>query len=219
MLKTNRPADSEIKSVENSAKASAPRDAPEFSRLILAEQCRAAPLHHLITASAQECAALAKRFDLLRLTRFEADLTITRQKSTHFIRVQGKFAADLVQECVVSLVEIPQNLSGVIETNFCQHSDFAEFFAPAPSMSKKSGVAKIGKGKERFGKIGFDFDGADKEFTAAKHAFELDFGDEDVEEIIDGKIDLGELAAQYLGLAIDPFPRADGVKAESEGLD
>ncbi|MCX8507230.1 MAG: hypothetical protein ORN98_11550 [Alphaproteobacteria bacterium] len=214
MLKTNRPA--EKNKAYNSGKPTAPSDAPEFSRLILAEHCRAAALHHQISASPQECAALAARFDLLRLSRFEADLTITRQKSTHLIRVQGKFTAELVQQCVVSLVEIPQNLSGQIETNFCQHSDFAEFFTPAPSASKKSGVAKIGRGKEGFGKIGFGYDGRDKEFTAAKHALDLDFGDDDVEEIIDGKIDLGELAAQYLGLALDPFPRADGAEAESD---
>ena len=36
---------------------------------------------------------------------------------------------------------------------------------------------------------------------------------EDPEPLIDGQIDVGELASQYLALAIDPYPRAPGVAA------
>ena len=39
---------------------------------------------------------------------------------------------------------------------------------------------------------------------------------EDPEPMVDGKIDVGELAAQYLALAIDPYPRAEGVAAPVE---
>lgn len=42
--------------------------------------------------------------------------------------------------------------------------------------------------------------------------------DEDLPEpIIDGKIDIGELAAQYLSLAINPYPHAEGVNVEDDG--
>ena len=44
-----------------------------------------------------------------------------------------------------------------------------------------------------------------------------DPNDPDIEVIIDGQIDLGELCAQHLGIALDPYPRKPGldfVKAE-----
>ena len=43
--------------------------------------------------------------------------------------------------------------------------------------------------------------------------FEIDFDPEHEppETIIDGVIDIGELAAQFLALALDPYPRAPGV--------
>jgi hypothetical protein len=40
---------------------------------------------------------------------------------------------------------------------------------------------------------------------------------EDPEPVIDGKIDAGELVAQYLSLAIDPYPRLEGEEYGGEG--
>jgi uncharacterized metal-binding protein YceD (DUF177 family) len=47
---------------------------------------------------------------------------------------------------------------------------------------------------------------------AAAAGEDPDFGPEDgeIEPIIDGVIDLGELAAQHLGVALDPYPRKPG---------
>lgn len=48
--------------------------------------------------------------------------------------------------------------------------------------------------------------------------FELTLSDvEPHEEIVDGGIDLGELAAQQLYLALDPYPRAHGVAVAEVG--
>ena len=42
---------------------------------------------------------------------------------------------------------------------------------------------------------------------------EIAFEEENTPEpIIDGRIDLAEIIAQYLGVAIDPYPRAPGAK-------
>lgn len=52
-----------------------------------------------------------------------------------------------------------------------------------------------------------------------EHAGEVEFGageDDPPEPIVDGRIEVGELIAQQLGLEIDPFPRAPGV--EFQGL-
>lgn len=48
---------------------------------------------------------------------------------------------------------------------------------------------------------------------------ELTLEDEDPPEAFDnGAIDLGELAAQHLSLALDPFPRAEDAKIDTDGL-
>lgn len=40
----------------------------------------------------------------------------------------------------------------------------------------------------------------------------LDVNAEDIEELIDGEVDVAEVLAQTLALALDPFPRAPGVE-------
>ncbi len=41
--------------------------------------------------------------------------------------------------------------------------------------------------------------------------------EEDPEPVIDGTIDVGELAAQHLALAIDLYPRSEAVRSAAEG--
>ncbi|MCQ2913935.1 MAG: DUF177 domain-containing protein [Alphaproteobacteria bacterium] len=43
---------------------------------------------------------------------------------------------------------------------------------------------------------------------------EVSFEDEEIEDLIDRQIDIGELAVQYFSLEIDPFPRAKGAVFE-----
>lgn len=37
-------------------------------------------------------------------------------------------------------------------------------------------------------------------------------GDDPPESVVDGVVDLGDISAEYLGLALDPFPRSEGAK-------
>lgn len=41
------------------------------------------------------------------------------------------------------------------------------------------------------------------------------YGVDDIDVIAETSIDVGELAAQYFGLAIDPFPRAEGASLDA----
>jgi uncharacterized metal-binding protein YceD (DUF177 family) len=45
---------------------------------------------------------------------------------------------------------------------------------------------------------------------AVADSAQVDLDTEDTETIIDGMIDLGELVAQHLGIAMDPYPRKPG---------
>lgn len=56
------------------------------------------------------------------------------------------------------------------------------------------------------------------ETLPAASAIQHDADEDDVETIEGGVIDLGELAAQHLGLALDPYPRKPGVVFEETEL-
>jgi len=65
----------------------------------------------------------------------------------------------------------------------------------------------------------FDSD-ADSDDGGLRLDYDLDLENEDITEpIIDGAIDLGELCAQILATAIDPFPRKEGVDSSEMTLE
>lgn len=70
----------------------------EFSRMIDPRHLPQGELAY--SASAEECAALAKRFLLVRIDRFEAKVTLTNEGES--VRARGRISADLVQSCAVS---------------------------------------------------------------------------------------------------------------------
>jgi uncharacterized metal-binding protein YceD (DUF177 family) len=88
---------------------------PEFSRPLAADSIGPQPLERRIEANATERAGLASRFDLLSLDRLEANLVLRRDKGD-VIRLEGRFAADVVQSCVLTLAPVPAHLEGEFET-------------------------------------------------------------------------------------------------------
>jgi uncharacterized metal-binding protein YceD (DUF177 family) len=52
--------------------------------------------------------------------------------------------------------------------------------------------------------------------SAIAEAIEIDLDEDAPEPIAGGVIDLGELVAQFLSLALDPYPRAPGVALDAE---
>lgn len=61
-----------------------------------------------IAATAEECAALARRFDLEALKSLEADVRLMRRGTQ--VLAQASVVADAVQTCVVSLDPVPAHL-------------------------------------------------------------------------------------------------------------
>src|SRR5580704_498205 len=96
-------------------------NSPEFSRLIAIEGIipDKARLEH-ITASAEECAALAERFDLQSLSGLKAKLTVLRVSDGNIIRVEGDIEAEVVQTCVVSLQGVPSEIKAHFDTYFTE---------------------------------------------------------------------------------------------------
>jgi hypothetical protein len=127
-----------------------------------------------VTATLDECAALARRFDVDGIANLKAQVTLTPFASGNKVALKARFAADVAQTCVVTLAPL---------TNHAVGEFFAEFVERA-----------------------FSADSNEIEFSVDE--------DDPPEPIIDGRIEFGELIAQNLGLAIDPFPRAPGAVFE-----
>ncbi|MBR5129820.1 MAG: DUF177 domain-containing protein [Alphaproteobacteria bacterium] len=118
-----------------------------------------------LTATQEECSSLAERFDLPSVRSFVLSGSV---KGNDILRYDGRFEAQVVRECVVSLDEFEQTVSG----------EFSELF------SEK----------------GTDF--------SAETNFDIDMDDEETVDLIkNGRLEIGEIAAQQFGLHLDPFPK------------
>jgi len=84
---------------------------PEFTRPIDVRQTEGQQQH--LVASKAECAALAKRFGLVRIDRLEADLDLHR--SDREVEARGRLRADFVQSCAVSAEDLPVSVDEEIE--------------------------------------------------------------------------------------------------------
>lgn len=88
----------------------------DASRLPTAEQ--------VITASQQECAALAKRFGLVAVNALEAQITLKADGPT--VRATGRFTADIVQSCAISGEDLPVKIAEPIALHFVPPADSPE---------------------------------------------------------------------------------------------
>jgi uncharacterized metal-binding protein YceD (DUF177 family) len=86
----------------------------EMSRLIDARNLPEGPLD--ISASTEECAALAQRFDLVAVRQLTARITLTPDGQT--VRAHGVLDADVVQSCAVSAEELEVGIHEPVELQF-----------------------------------------------------------------------------------------------------
>lgn len=88
-------------------------DAPcEFSRRVPIARLGPEPFRQGIAASETERAALARRFELVRLGRLAADVELCRERETILLR--ATFTAEFEQMCVVTL----EPVSGALAEQF-----------------------------------------------------------------------------------------------------
>jgi uncharacterized metal-binding protein YceD (DUF177 family) len=86
----------------------------EMSRIIDARNLPEGPLD--ISASTEECAALAKRFDLVAVRQLTARITLTPDGKT--VRASGVLDADVVQSCAVSAEDLEVGVHEPVELQF-----------------------------------------------------------------------------------------------------
>jgi hypothetical protein len=150
------------------------------------------PFRKSIAAGEADLKAIAARLEIPGVQSLSAEMTLQRiPGNKSVIHVEGMLKADVTQSCIISQAPV----KGHIE------EEFEGWFADLDS------VVSIAKAKhERAGKM------ADTEIPIMDER-------EDPEPIINGKIDLGDLVAQYLSLSLNPYPRAHGVAWDRESVD
>jgi uncharacterized metal-binding protein YceD (DUF177 family) len=100
------------------------------------------------------------------------------------VKVTGSVEASVTQTCVVTLAPLPGKVKEEIEVTFTT-------FPLKPAVKSKAGKAED----------------EDEELVALGE-------DDPPEEALDGLIDLGELAVEYMALGLEPYPRAPGASFE-----
>lgn len=82
-------------------------NAPEFSRPVDIRQVEGKYMQ--LVANAAECAALARRFGLVRIDRLEAELTLARTDTG--AEARGRLVAAIIQNCAISGDDFPVLIS------------------------------------------------------------------------------------------------------------
>ena len=141
------------------------------------------PLKIELSPQESERAALVKRLGILALDLCKASVVINRDAGSQIVHVTGEFRAEIRQNCVVTMEPV---VSEIHETFESWYADLDQ----AVSLSKARRDKQVEKGRSELPVLSEQ---------------------EDPEPIIDGKIDIGELVAQYLSLSITSYPHAKGV--------
>ena len=139
----------------------------EFSRLLALDSVPPTGTTVHLKASADECRALAARFELVRLDRLEGELTVAPVDPTSMFHVTGHVDADAVQSCVVTFEPVPARVRASFDRLFSRE-------VPADTDAE----------------------------------VEIDVDAETPEPLTGDKLDLGEILAEELSLALDPYPRS-----------
>lgn len=87
-----------------------PEEALEFSRRLRLDRLAGGDVEEELAATAQERAALAKRFGVLNIARLEGKLRVCRPADGPLVRVDGRLRAEVTQTCVVTLEPVTQEV-------------------------------------------------------------------------------------------------------------
>lgn len=145
------------------------------------------PYFKKLSATESECKAIAARLNIPAIQSLSAEMTLSRVPGNKaVVYVEGTLKAGVTQSCVVTGAPVKSHVEEEFEAWYADPSSFT-------SLTKVR--------HERTAK------GSDTEIPVLEEH-------EDPEPMTDGKIDLGDLVAQYLSLGLDPYPRIPGAAWE-----
>lgn len=161
---------------------------PEWSHRIPADSVGSTPLRASISASVEERKNVARRLNIASVDQLEAEFVLTRDSGILAIHATGVLRAKVTQSCTRTAVSVEEIVSGDIEAWFDGGAD-------------ENAVSLIRAKRER-------------QTRSNEREVPILDESEDPEALVNGCIDLGELAVQYLSLGLNPYPRAEGVGDE-----
>jgi uncharacterized metal-binding protein YceD (DUF177 family) len=147
--------------------------------------------HFDISADDNARAAIAALTSLQALNRLEASFDVTRRDRG--LHVVGEISATVGQVCVVTLEPVENEIREVVDL----------VFAP--------GIDEPQPGADATDTLG------ESEDLDSQERGDLSTG-EPPEKLVDGTLDLGGLAVEFLLLGIDPYPRKPGVVFEATSI-
>ncbi len=158
---------------------------PPFSRPLAVASVGEAGLRLKWPASAAECAALAELDGLVALRDLLVEAEASR-RGKEGLYVKGRVTAVVTQTCVVTLEPFETAVNEAFEVEFAPQAEAEAAYARA--------MAEIEAAQDK----------------AAVLAEQRDPPD----PIINGKVDIGALAMEFLALELDAYPRSPGARFE-----
>jgi hypothetical protein len=173
-----------------SKKTSKASPTPEWPHKVEIARLSSGPMRVALESTEQQRRDLSRRIKVNAVDALAAKFTIERRPNSHIIHVTGTVTADVVQSCVVTLEPVHTHISEEIDSWYSDENDVVSL----PRVRREQQGLRADAELEILGE------------------------EDDPEPVIEGAIDVGELAAQHLSLAIDPYPRSQRVKdIEDEG--
>ncbi len=161
-----------------------PEPLPEFSRPIPRERLGGQVFVEEVSATSLERAALARRFRLLGIDMLRATAKIEPADGPAGLL---RLSGHLNAEVSQACVVTLEPVTSRIEAEFTLLYSLEPGLVPAPADTEGAGVAEVVIDPE---------------------------AEEPPEPIEPGGLDLGEVVAQQLAVALDPYPRAPGAAVE-----
>ena len=152
---------------------------PEWSHRVETGNVGARPFRVTLIATPEERKDLARRLRVQEISAASAAITLEREQGSSLIRVEGTVEGRLIQACVSTGQPVHDEVKESFEAWYTDPAE-AVPFAKARREKLIRGEREMEVLPER----------------------------DDPELATDGFIDVGELAAQYLSLGINPYPHA-----------
>lgn len=160
---------------------------PEWPHKFETATLGAKPAQVKLATTPQQRKDLSRRAGVVSVEALEAQMTLERTPGNGLIHVTGTLTGAVVQNCAVTMDKIQTTID----------EEFEAWYTDQPQVISLAGVRREKESLQT---------GAELPVTEEK---------DDPEAAVDGFIDLGELAAQYFCLAIDPYVHAEGVNYEN----
>ncbi len=136
----------------------------------------------------EDLADIAEFLKVEAISNLKANITINRPDNNHLIYVSGTVYADIEQQCVRTLRPVHAHIEEPFDAYFSETDKAISFAKGKSDLLVRHGHDEVPMLDEK----------------------------DDPEPVVDGVINLGDLALQFLALAIPLYPKAEGIDNDDE---